>query len=622
MKIKCMLDNIEYNSKPKGTEIGKIQNRLEVSQKEISVEELAYKLSSGCTFKPALLNGRKTSDWLQQQVFALDFDENTTIEEQLNLCQSLNMLPSFGYTSFNHTNYKHKFRLVFISDCIIYDIDLRNKLQLTLLGIFNKSDQVTFDASRLFFGGKKLIYENYNSTINAISIINNYYKEEYKVSITKKSDLGNIPLNNNKVSIYSNIIEGDITLDQTDKYYNIKAICERNESYLKKKINHNHMTFKNNQEFYDYIFKEINIYDLLEIKNPSSFRCLFHDDGNPSANIFQNQEGYWIYHCFGCGVSYNLLSIIEKIGKFKSRPKAYKFIRQIFNLEIQETEWQKEQKEIILDNLRVINNGELEEYYPQTYKNIKRNLKYLLQLHMVALDNIYNEKLTDTDENVVFYISNRYLCKMLGMSENSGKEISKKNALFAYHKLINKLDRDEIPEEMLLRALAINTNKEIKNSKLINFYSIPSYTTNLLEQVEVQSINWKENNYTMQGLSREMLFRGEGKEIADWIYPQYKNITIKGKEVERTTSEYSDNFTLLISKILIDLIDKNGYAMENDIIKNIEVNQGFTKTQIKKSLKEILDLYNLKRIHCNKQVKEKYNVKSNGYPFIIVKENK
>lgn len=275
-----------------------------------------------------------------------------------------------------------------------------------------------------------------------------------------------------------------------------------------------------------------------------------------------------------------------------------------------------------MDNLRVINNGELEEYYPQTYKNIKRNLKYLLQLHMVALDNIYNEKLTDTDENVVFYISNRYLCKMLGMSKNSGKEISKKNALFAYHKLINKLDRDEIPEEMLLRALAINTNKEIKSSKLINFYSIPSYTTNLLEQVEVQSINWRENNYTMQGLSREMLFRGEGKEVADWIYPQYKNITIKGKEVERTTSDYSDNFTLLISKILIDLIDKNGYAMENDIISNIEANQGFTKTQIKKSLKEILDLYNLKRMHCNKQIKEKYNVKSNGYPFIIVKENK
>lgn len=212
MKIKCMLDNIEYNSKPKGTEIGKIQNRLEVSQKEISVEELAYKLSSGCTFKPAFLNGRKTSDWLQQQVFALDFDENTTIEEQLNLCQSLNIFPSFGYTSFNHTDYKHKFRLVFVCDCVIYDINLRNKLQLTLLGIFNKSDQVTFDASRLFFGGKKLIYENYNSTINAISIINNFYKEEYEVSITKKSDLGKTPLNNNRIYRYLLLLRGILLL--------------------------------------------------------------------------------------------------------------------------------------------------------------------------------------------------------------------------------------------------------------------------------------------------------------------------------------------------------------------------------------------------------------------------
>lgn len=620
MKIKCMLDNVEYSNKPIGAEIGKIQNRLEQSKSEITINELAIKLSKGCTFKPALLNGRKASDWLQQEIFALDFDENTTISEQLDLCKELDILPTFGYTSFSHTEEKHKFRLVFACDSIITNKEIRDKLQITLIKVFSKSDQVTFDAGRLFFGGKKLIYENYNSKINAISIINKYYKEEYMISINNQNKLGNIPPDNNKVSICSNIIRGDIAPKQKDTYYNIKAIGERNAEYLKDKINNPHIIFSNNQEFYDYIFKNINLYELLEIKNPSSFRCLFHDDGNPSANIFQNENGYWIYHCFGCGVSYNLLGVIEKIGGFKSRPKAYKFIREIFNLEIQETEWQKEQKEIIWDNLRFINNGDLEEFYPQTYKNIKRNLKYLLQLHMVALDNVYDERLTDDDDNVAFFISNKYLLKMLGMSENSSKEISKKNALFAYHKLINKLSTEEIPEEMLSRALAINVNKENKNNKLISFYSIPSYTVNLLDEAEKQGVQWKENNYTMQGLSREMLYRGEGKEVADRIYPQYKKITLKGEEIDRTTSNTSNDFTILISQIIMELIKEKGYVLESEVINRIDYHKKFTKTQIKKSLKEILDSYALKRIHCNKQIKEQYNVKSNGYPFIIVKE--
>lgn len=44
-----------------------------------------------------------------------------------------------------------------------------------------------------------------------------------------------------------------------------------------------------------------------------------------------------------------------------------------------------------------------------------------------------------------------------------------------------------------------------------------------------------------------------------------------------------------------------------------------TKVQIKKSLKEILDLYDLKRIRANKEIKNQYGVASKGYPFIIVR---
>lgn len=139
---------------------------------------MANGLSHGATFKPALLNGRKSVDWVSQQLFALDFDHETTIQEQLNKCKGLKISPCFGYTSFSHTEQEHHFRLVFCTDSIITDIETRNKLQNTLISLFDKSDNVTKDCTRIFFGGRSLICDTYNNRINAQQIIDKYYKED------------------------------------------------------------------------------------------------------------------------------------------------------------------------------------------------------------------------------------------------------------------------------------------------------------------------------------------------------------------------------------------------------------------------------------------------------------
>ena len=136
-----MLDKTSYNNKPQGIEIAKITNRLEKSQVEIDINELADYLIHGCTFKPSVLNGKKETDWMEQQLFALDFDENTTIQEELNRCVELNILPCFGYTSFSHTPEHHKFRLVFCANETITEYDTAKQLQLTLMNIFNNCDE-------------------------------------------------------------------------------------------------------------------------------------------------------------------------------------------------------------------------------------------------------------------------------------------------------------------------------------------------------------------------------------------------------------------------------------------------------------------------------------------------
>lgn len=624
LKVKCMLDKTQYSNKPQGIEIAKITNRLEHEQIEIDIKELADHLIHGCTFKPSFLNGKKESDWVSQQLFALDFDEGTNIESELNRCKELNILPCFGYTSFSHTSEHNKFRLVFCANEVITDYNTAKQLQLTLMDIFNHSDEKCKNLSRLYFGGRQLIYSNYDNKIDYKKII-----EKYSIKMPSNVDVSNHaekkPQDNKGISNISILSWGEKppVHGMEDNNYNIKALRNRDAEYLKKRINNPHILLENNQAFFDYI-KGYDLGKLLEIKYPTSFRCILHEDNKPSAGIFKNNEGTYIYHCFSCGVSYNIINLIEVLGNFKSRPKAYKFMREIFNLEIQETEWQKEQKEILMENLKVLTNGELKENCPTAYNNISRNLRYLQQLILIAMDNVHNENLTDNEDNVAFYASTKYLCQKLHMSPESAKEVSKKNVLFAYHKLLNKLDDTNIPEDMLKRGQAIGVNKDNKNQKHINYYSIPSYTTNSFKDIEEQGQKWKNNNYTMKGLSREMFYRTEGSEVANKLYPQYKKVYNKEQKqvIDRTTSKLSDELTIRIVKYIFEFIDTKGYCTENDIIQmmNTEYSKTLSATQIKKSLNEILQGYDLKRIRANKQIKQQYGITGNGYPFILLKK--
>jgi hypothetical protein len=85
-----------------------------------------------------------------------------------------------------------------------------------------------------------------------------------------------------------------------------------------------------------------------------------------------------------------------------------------------------------------------------------------------------------------------------------------------------------------------------------------------------------------------------------------------------------------IHKITISFIESQGYAIEKEILDTIvkmysEMNQKFTQEQlhkqIKKSLQEMLDTYNWKRVRLNKKLKKQLNIDPNkikGFPFVII----
>ncbi len=170
--VNVMFYGKHYSQKPIGQEVGYLQHKLQKTT--ISIKDLAYAVSSGCTFKPAYMDGTKSEDFISQQVFGLDFDHGTTIEAELNKCKALGIMPVFGYTTFSHTPEEPHFRLVFLNNEVIYDIQKRRKLQYSLIKAFGFCDVKCKDETRMFFGGKSLILFEADNIIDGNSIIEKY----------------------------------------------------------------------------------------------------------------------------------------------------------------------------------------------------------------------------------------------------------------------------------------------------------------------------------------------------------------------------------------------------------------------------------------------------------------
>jgi len=644
MKIKCMIDKQKFNKKPTGYETAGIQKRL--AQTEVSVDELSKLLSSGCTFKPALLNGTKSDDWISQQIFALDFDGNTTIQSELDRCVELNILPIFGYTSFSHTEEKHKFRLVFALDEPITDRYIRNKLQITLIKIFSNSDQVTFDPARIFYGGKKLIYDNMNDRINVSDIIDNYYKDEFinTIPLSKSKEKTAETLVAKGVECGGNLMGEYITgidFDNTNNIFPhqvqspetpcvIKLIRDRNEEKLREKLNYPKRIFETEMEFLDFIRKEIDLGELLELKYPSSFKCLLHVDSDNSAGIFKNEDGVYLYKCFSSNCRHgnralNIITLIESLTNFRSRHKTYEFIKSIFNIELCETEFQKEQIKNIANIQKALYTSEFNANCPVANNNTRHVQRLFLTLLTLASQHIYDEDYTDREGNIIFFASLNHIGKEMNLNKIDAEKISQRLSVLIYHKLIIKLDDIDIPEKLLKKSqgYAIHSNYE----KRVNWYAIPSFVIEHYADIEIQGRKWKTFGYTIIGSSREMFYRAEGKAIADYIYPQHKYTIDKstGEIMDRTTSKSSDEKTNIIVKNILKLIDKKGYVLEKQVtsllMKEYGCCEDTAKRQFKKSQAEIIEKYNLKKTQTTKILKEQYNIKSKGYPYIYVKNN-
>ena len=455
--IKCMYLDYRFNEKPQGEQCGWVQKNLR--KVNITIEELAEALVHGASFKPAVLSGgNKAENWTEQQLFALDFDGGTTMEKAYQKAVSLGMIPCFIYTTFSHKEGNHKFRMVFCNDTTIRNGSMRDKLQATLMGAIGGIDEICFNRDRVFFGGKGrvVIYPNYDARINAESIIEKYWNDEFEQYISKAGKR-----TKKKPAASSKNKDTDTTKEhRTYENLNVKAIKEHDIEYLRKVLAHDPIEFENKNEFWDYIYSELDIAELIDIDNPKSFCCVLHDDHNPSANIFTTQNGIQKYRCCSENLTLNIKQLIEMLGNFKSEYKAIQFLMDIYNLSIKESQWSIEQRENIDLMISNITLNKFKELCPQADKNIKYAKDTFLMMISIARNNVYSEKFSNDDGEIVFFVTNKKLADYLGKGNSQKKidKVSKYIKMLIYHDLIRILDDEQIPKVLTLPVYGSNTS--------------------------------------------------------------------------------------------------------------------------------------------------------------------
>ena len=134
-EIQLHIDNLGYSEKPSGNEIKSISNRITRSVSIVTPAELANMVGNlGQTVVLATMHGKRhKANIIQQQVLALDFDNDTT--------KNIEMFYDIGVAWLFLNSFKQKLKKANQFNAIDMDIEAYKKYLHTVLMVKYKDDK-------------------------------------------------------------------------------------------------------------------------------------------------------------------------------------------------------------------------------------------------------------------------------------------------------------------------------------------------------------------------------------------------------------------------------------------------------------------------------------------------
>ncbi|MDA1531997.1 CHC2 zinc finger domain-containing protein [Bacillus cereus group sp. TH260-2LC] len=331
--------------------------------------------------------------------------------------------------------------------------------------------------------------------------------------------------------------------------------------------------------------------------------CHFHFETVPSAAIHVDEDtGIYHYHCFGCAnysgdnaAHRDIFRIVQETKAWTWK-KTIKKLADLANVEIIESEYEKEQFSIFREAIKFSNNieeliedGEIFGPLSEILSSQVRQ-KVLLQLSLEAQESVVKEEFSWKGHNTFFAACSRVARKISPFMRKVPKNIAREINIICLLGFIEKVSYDCINEELRMNSERIrkeNLTRKIQRyedrkangekSKFvkenqINFYIIKNPKDAIFEAERIAKII-KETKFTITDDidDKKKISAVFGNEIANRVFPNSKKVV----------TDFENNLKEKMEKKISKEVNKKGYCLETEVLKvsNFKINGKYPKKE-------------------------------------------
>ena len=347
----------------------------------------------------------------------------------------------------------------------------------------------------------------------------------------------------------------------------------------------------------------------IDAKPNVNFKCIFHNDNNPSA-VIKNNGGYYKYFCnspvcicHNDGKGIDIIDIV-KIRENCDISTAIRKLIEYFHIELKDLTWINVQSKKFETNMMLLSQlGERKDEFPNLNRIIRFGYPILMDILEIGKENIINRFFSTNGESI-FFFSNRYLA---GKRNKSVVNINKYINLFCTLGLLNKIPYKQVNQR--LRAMAVQISKDNAQNG-ISFYTVPDYNKTFKTADERASI-MLQYKFSIKGMSKKYLENCFGEEFANQIYL----VNVKDSEKSKSIRDAIEAF-------ILQKIKTYGYFTKDMImyyklkVDNHYIRCGVKEYEFRKVLPDIIQKYDLIYVKANNNINQKLGIDTKKYVLI------
>lgn len=263
------------------------------------------------------------------------------------------------------------------------------------------------------------------------------------------------------------------------------------------------------------------------IKNPKKGKCLFLDS-NYAYVVRSSKTKHYLY-CSRNSITgevfyldiIDIFHILSDMSYGETETEIFK----IFGIHTKEEEIKQSFRQIYLTNIEKVKNIDAWRHkYPNLYNRIKNTLETYKILNYIGLENVTGIS-ECTDNMPVFFAAAGYISKLNGKVKKP--TIRNHIKMLTLLGLIVRVDDEKIPAHMYNRAELVANMR--KHPTIINFFSIPKITPELLRKADGIALIAKNNGLSLHNIGYKKIEEVFGEEILEVVYGSKS----RAKEVKR-----------------------------------------------------------------------------------------